>query len=205
MSDKATPFVYRTTTTTIENGEAPLTSEGTRFCPGVQGGTEWNGPAFLRTTNMIYVNSVDWCTTVWRGPVTKLKNKLGLPWTGSSRLMLPFGKNDDPAKGTGWLNAIDADDGTMRWRYHAPTPLVAGVLATAGGLVFTADLRGNVIGFDAATGDQRFHYNTGQPIGGGVISYDVGGKQYVAVASGLNAPLTWVVKSSKAKVVIFSL
>ena len=205
MSDSATPFVYRTTTTTIENGEAPLTPEGTRFCPGVQGGTEWNGPAFLRATNMLYVNSVDWCTTVQLGPRSKLKNKLALPWTGSARLMLPFGKNDDPAKGTGWLNAIDADDGTMRWRYHSPTPLVAGVLATAGGLVFTADLRGNVIGFDAQTGDQRFHYNTGQPIGGGVISYGVGGKQYVAVASGLHAPLTWVVKSSKAKVVVFAL
>jgi alcohol dehydrogenase (cytochrome c) len=93
----------------------------------------------------------------------------------------------------------------MRWQYHSPTPMVAGVTATAGGLVFTADLHGNVLGFDARDGTIRFRATTGQPVGGGVVSYAVGGKQYLAVASGMSAPMTWQTKSGAAKVVVFSL
>jgi len=44
-----------------------------------------------------------------------------------------------------------------------------------------------------------------QPIGGGVVSYAVGGKQYLAVASGMSAPMTWLTKSDAAKVVVYSL
>jgi hypothetical protein len=43
------------------------------------------------------------------------------------------------------------------------------------------------------------------PVGGGVVSYAVGGRQYVAVAAGLHAPLTWQVKSPPARVLVFAL
>jgi alcohol dehydrogenase (cytochrome c) len=93
----------------------------------------------------------------------------------------------------------------VKWRYASPAPIVAGVTATAGGLVFAADLGGNVLGFDQRDGSIRFRYNTGQPIGGGVVSYAVAGKQYIAVASGLDAPMTWQTKSSPATVVVLAL
>jgi hypothetical protein len=83
--------------------------------------------------------------------------------------------------------------------------LVAGVTATAGGLVFTGDLAGEVLAFDAADGRILWRASTGQPIGGGVVSYAVGNDQYVAVASGLHAPMTWHLKSSPAKLVVYSL
>ncbi len=198
-------IVYKTVLTTLMNGDAPLSQSGTRFCPGVQGGVEWNGPAFSAATNTLYVGAVDWCTTVQLDAPEKLQGKRGIPWTGSAKLFDPFGVMDPLDKRRGWLTAINADDGTIRWQYASPAPMVAGVTATAGGLVFAADLSGNVLGFDARTGAVLFRYNTGQPIGGGIVSYAVTGKQYVAVASGLNAPLTWQVKSSPAKVVVFSL
>ena len=54
---------YTTAVTTRENVETPLSSERmTRFCPGSQGGVEWNGPAYHRASAMIYVNAIDWCT-----------------------------------------------------------------------------------------------------------------------------------------------
>jgi alcohol dehydrogenase (cytochrome c) len=198
-------ILYSTPVTTLLNGAAPFTAAGTRFCPGVQGGVEWNGPAYAPSTNMLYVGSVDWCSTVRIDPPEKLKNKLGIPWTGSAKLMDPFGVMDSLSNRRGWLTAIDADDGSVKWRYASPTPLVAGVTATAGGLVFAADLDGNLLGFDQSDGSIRFRYNTGQPIGGGVVSYSVGGKQYIAVASGLDAPMTWKTKSSAATVVILGL
>ena len=85
-------------------------------------------------------------------------------------------------------------------------PVAAGAAASrADTLVFAADLNGSVFAFDQRDGSIRFRYNTGQPIGGGVVSYAVSGKQYIAVASGLDAPMTWQTKSSAATVIVFAL
>ncbi|MEO9020240.1 MAG: PQQ-binding-like beta-propeller repeat protein [Gemmatimonadaceae bacterium] len=197
--------VYSTPITTLLNATTPLTESGTRFCPGVQGGVEWNGPAYSASSNMLYVGSVDWCSTVRLDPPSKLKNKLGIPWTGSAKLIDPFGVMDSLSKRRGWLTAVDADDGSVKWRYASQSPIVAGVTATAGGLVFAANLSGDVMAFDQRDGAIRFRYNTGQPIGGGIVSYSVSGKQYIAIASGLDAPLTWQTKSSPASVVVLTL
>ena len=59
---------------------------------------------------------------------------------------------DPKESAKGWLTAVDADNGAVRWRYRSVTPLVAGVTVTEGGVVFTADLHGDVLAFDAATG-----------------------------------------------------
>ena len=72
---------------------------------------------------------------------------------------------------------------------------------TAGGLVFTGDLDGKVLAFDAADGPILWRATTGQPSGGGVVSYAVRGDQSIAVASGVHAPVTWHLKSSPAKLV----
>jgi alcohol dehydrogenase (cytochrome c) len=192
---------WRTAVTSRENVGAPLTAEGTRFCPGVNGGVEWNGPGYLRGADAVFVNGIDWCTTVKIAPVEDLEGKEGLPWTGSSELRHPFGVPDTVR--SGWVTALDAESGAVRWRYRSPTPMVAGVTPTAGGLVFTGDLAGNVLAFDAATGAVRWRYATGLPIGGGVVTYRAGGRQYVAVAAGMHAPITWQLESPPAEVVVF--
>ncbi|HZA99122.1 MAG TPA: PQQ-binding-like beta-propeller repeat protein [Gemmatimonadales bacterium] len=196
-------ILYRTRVTRIENVDAPLTRKGTRFCPGVNGGIEWNGPTYSRTLNAFYVNAIDWCTTVKVAPLKDLEGKKGLPWTGSSELRHPFGVQD--SVGAGWLTAIDAETGAVRWNYRSPTPLVAGITSTAGGLVFTGDLRGDVLAFDGRSGAVRWRYSTGLPIGGGVVTYQAGGRQHVAVAAGMHAPVTWKLESRPSQVVVFSL
>jgi alcohol dehydrogenase (cytochrome c) len=204
LVDRATgDILFRAPVTRIENIDAPLTAKGTRFCPGVNGGVEWNGPTYAPGIDAFFVNAIDWCTTVKIAPVEKLQRKKGLPWTGSSELRHPFGVQDS-AWG-GWLTAVDGSTGAMRWRYRSDTPLVAGITSTAGGLVFTGDLSGQVMAFDAGTGAIRWRYATGQPIGGGVITYRAGGRQYVAVAAGMHAPMTWKLESSPARVVVFAL
>ena len=196
--------VYTTAVTTIDNS-APLSATPTRFCPGVQGGTEWNGPAYSPAARLLFVSAVDWCTTVSLTTPHALKNKVGIPWTGSAKLTQPFGKQDPKGQASGWLTALDATSGAIRWRYHSPTPLVAGVTATAGGLVFTADLAGHVLAFDAATGVERYRYDAGEPVGGGVVTYAVHGRQYVAAAVGLHAPLSWQVTAKEARVVVLGM
>lgn len=194
--------VFKTAVTRIRNPHAPPTPKGTDFCPGIDGGVEWNGPAYSPHTNAFYVNAVDWCTTVKTIPPDKLKARKGLPWTGSRSHLHPYGKRD--AQRGGWLTAVNAANGTVLWKHHAPTPLIAGVTATAGGLVFTGNLNGRFMALDAKTGKVLYSHNTGQPIGGGVISYAAHGRQYVAVASGLNSPLGWKLRSNPAKIVVFA-
>ncbi len=50
----------------------------------MNGGVEWNGPAYSRQADALFVNAIDWCTTVKIAPAAELKGKKGLPWTGSS-------------------------------------------------------------------------------------------------------------------------
>jgi len=192
--------VFQTPVTTIANVEAPITSTGTRFCPGTQGGVNWYGPAYSPQQNALYVNSIDWCTLVKLGGPESLVHTAGKPFLGSSNA---FG-DSDPQNKTGWLTAIDADNGTLLWKYHSPQPMVSGITPTAGGVVFTGDLEGNLLAFDAASGAILFQKKAGGPIGGGIVTYTIDGKQYVAVAAGMEGAIMQT-KSGPAAVVIYAL
>jgi alcohol dehydrogenase (cytochrome c) len=66
--------------------------------------------------------------------------------------------------------------------------MVAAVTTTAGGLVLTGELTGDFLVLDAASGKELYRFHTGGPIGGGVVSYEARGKQYIAVMSGRPSP-----------------
>ena len=74
---------------------------------------------------------------------------------------------------------------------------MAAVTPTAGGLVFTGDLNGDVLGIDGETGNVVWRDSTDAPIGGGVITYQSGGRQRIAVAAGMNSRV-WPVKTTTA-------
>jgi alcohol dehydrogenase (cytochrome c) len=196
---------YATATTTRENVNAALSADRfTRFCPGSQGGIEWNGPAYHRASGTIFVNSIDWCTSVKLQRLDTLRGAPGKAWTGMDDQQMAFGKMDPPSRWKGWVTAINAEDGTVRWRVQTPKPMVAAITATAGGLVFTGDLDGHVTAYDANSGKVRWQKTAGGAIGGGVIAYLAGGKQRIAVAAGLNSPI-WPVKGGPARVVVYAL
>jgi PQQ-dependent dehydrogenase (methanol/ethanol family) len=190
--------LFEVPVTTMLNLDAPLTPEGTRVCPGVNGGVEWNGPAHSPRTSLLYVPSVDWCTTFKLGPRPTWQPTV--PYTGITN---GWGTFDPKSQWSGWLNAIDAKTGKMKWRWKAPTPMVAGVTATAGDVVFTGDLDGNFLVFDALDGRKLYSFNTGGPIAGGVITWEQGGKQRVAATPG-NAGQGWNLPGSPT-IIIFGL
>lgn len=192
-------------TSTQENAETPLTSqEWTRFCPGTQGGIEWNGPTYHRELGLAYVNSIDWCSRVKLQQLDTLKGAPGQAWTGVDDPEMAFGRFDPFEQARGWVTAVDAETGQVRWRKQTPKPMVAAITSTAGGLVFTGDLDGNVLAYDAQSGEVLWRDATGKAIGGGVISFEAGGKQHVAVAAGLNSPI-WPPKGGTARVVVYAL
>ena len=200
LNPELTSVAYKVPITTVANVTDPITPQGTHFCPGTAGGVNWYGPAYDPPTNTIFVNSVDWCSTLKRGGPKSLDFLPGKPFLGSSN---DFGDFD--TRKSGWLTAIDADSGKIIWKYQSSLPLVASITPTASGLVFTADLQGNLLVLDPRSGKILFRTNVGGgPIGGGVVTYMVEGKQYVAVAAGMN---NWIMqtKSGPASVVIYAL
>lgn len=70
------------------------------------------------------------------------------------------------------------------WAHEFPHPVVASTLSTAGGLVFAGESTGEFDALDAKTGELLWQVQTGSGIHSSPITYSVGGKQYVAVASG---------------------
>jgi alcohol dehydrogenase (cytochrome c) len=194
------PVLYRVVTTTRENVDVPLSRDrATRFCPGILGGAEWNGAAYDPTRNTFFVGANDWCSTVQLQRENSPVPRIGAPWFGNSQ----GGQRMDSATAAkGWLTAFDAENGNVRWKFQAPKPVLAGVTPTAGGLVFTADLGGNVYAFDADDGRVRWQVSAGQSIGGGVVSYIAGGHQRIGVASGMRSPI-WPGGSQSSHIVVY--
>ena len=172
-------IAWKTPVTSIVNAGVPLSPDGTYFCPGTAGGVLWNGPAFSPEANLVFVNSIDWCSTVkldTKAPVFEA----GKPFLGSANA---FGDKDERKKG--WITAVDADTGVVRWRRETSQPIVAGIAVTASGLVFTAGLDGDFLALDAASGKILHRIPLKQPAGGGVVTYQAGGAQRIGVAAGL--------------------
>jgi PncC family amidohydrolase len=162
--------LYRQPVTRVFNADAPITPEGTRFCPGSQAGAEWNSPAYDPAANLVFTGEVDWCSTVRAAAKDDMaKAPTGLPWSGSPD---GFGKQDDPTQWAGWMTATDADSGKRKWQFKAPFPLMGGITPTAGGALFFGDMGGTFYAFDAKRGIRLWSSDLGGAIAGGVISYD---------------------------------
>jgi alcohol dehydrogenase (cytochrome c) len=174
--------------TTMKNVEEPLTAAGVHVCPGYLGGVQWNGPAYNPGTGLLYVPAVDWCSVFFERPDT--------PRGG--------GYEFDPLESAnGWVTAVDPTNGTIRWQYRGGAPMIAAVTTTSGNLVFTGTLAGNFLALNALDGEELYRFNTGGSMAGGVVTYEIDQRQYVAAASGNQSGL-WSSTGSPL-VVIFSL
>jgi alcohol dehydrogenase (cytochrome c) len=85
---------------------------------------------------------------------------------------------------TGAVVALDPTTGNTKWRFEMVRSPSAGMLATAGGLVFTGDGFGYLIALDARSGKPVWRFQTGGAISAPPVSYSLDGKQYIAVAAG---------------------
>jgi alcohol dehydrogenase (cytochrome c) len=182
--------LYATPVTTIKNVDQPVTPEGISVCPGVLGGVEWSGPAFNPASNLLYVGAVDWCTSFYSAKTVRfIPGKLYMG--GTIQL-------EDTSQG--WLTAIDSSTGKVRWQYRSPRPMVAAVTTTSGNIVLSGELTGDFIVLNAESGDVLYRFNTGGSIGGGIVSYEIDGKQYIGVMSGRPSGF-WIDKNPGAPTV----
>ncbi|ULH13875.1 PQQ-binding-like beta-propeller repeat protein (plasmid) [Deinococcus sp. KNUC1210] len=175
--DRTTHKLLSTTpiATRLNTGTPPVKANPQRTCPGMNGGVEWNGPSYHPGLDLIYINTVDFCAKYQLIPGKMIPGMFY--FDGAATF-------DPPSKASGWTYAVRAADGSVAWKLHQKTPMLAGVTTTDGGLVLTGDMNGEVQAIDARTGKVLYRDQTHAAVLGGVITYQTGGRQYVAAAAG---------------------
>jgi alcohol dehydrogenase (cytochrome c) len=158
----------------IEIPDMAPSEKGTLVYPSLQGSTNWASPSYSPATNLLYVPVREMGSVYYK---TGVEYKPGTYYTGGSEKRL-----DEESWGA--VRALDVRTGRQVWDFALPTPTWAGVMATAGGLVFSGSNEGNFYALDAKTGKPLWEFQTGGAIRSGPMSYLVGDKQYIAVAGG---------------------
>jgi alcohol dehydrogenase (cytochrome c) len=147
----------------------------TIICPGLGGRRDWNQGAYSPRTKLYYTTGVEYCAQV---TVKREKPVQGKPYLNADIKYVPAEDSNSH------LDAYDPLTGRARWTYRTRYPLLSSILATGGDLIFTGDIEGYFLAFDAETGEKLWSFNTGSGHRGSSISYSVNGKQYIAVPSG---------------------
>ncbi len=153
------------------------TREGVVISPGVGGGANWSPTSFDASAGLAYVAAM-------HIPVRYRTEEI--PATADKPAVKYYTMEPDKTeKHWGTLSAIDlGNGGKIIWRQKTNEPLVGGVVATAGGLVFTGEGGGDLSAFDAKTGEKLWSFNCGAGVNAPPVTYGVDGKQYIAVAAG---------------------
>jgi PQQ-dependent dehydrogenase (methanol/ethanol family) len=182
VHDRATGELIRYSDAMIpqENMFALPTKAGTRMLPGANGGVEWSPMAVNPQLRLAYAANLHQPMTYH---VEESKYPGGKLWLGGAFKVIPGEKQ------WGRLAAVNLDTGKMEWKFDTEQPLIGGVLATAGGLVFNGEGNGLFRAFDAKTGKMLWEYQCGAGVNAPATSYTVNGKQYIAVAAGGNTQL----------------
>ena len=156
------------------------TLQGNFVCPSTSGATNWMSPAYNPATGWFYFAAKEGC-----GISYKAKQEFrpgGHSYAATGYIEAP----QEPWQM--FVRALDLTTGKRMWEYKQINSrhYGAGVLSTAGGLLFAGDDQGFLTALDAKTGKPLWHFNTGIRISASPMSYAVKGKQYVAVTAGVN-------------------
>jgi len=160
-------------------------------CPPLEGGVRWQPPAYNPDKRLSYLGGEDGCVTrqivavVARGADGNIVDDAQKNPGGRT------GGKPGSNKNTGLRGihvATDVTTGKIKARVWVPHSNRSGMLATSGGLVFTANIDGSIVALNDETLQELWRFDTGIPIKAPVISYSVGGKQFIAIAAGAPGP-----------------
>jgi alcohol dehydrogenase (cytochrome c) len=160
-----------------ENADKPATEQPMHICPGLLGGQEWSSSAYDPDRGLVFSPMVDWCGKVSHEAKAP-EHQVAVHFYGGGIVQDPI----DEARGL--LSAVDVASGKIKWKFEAPAPMLANVTATSGGVVFAGDLKGNFYAIDEESGKVLLQRSLPASAGGGLFTYALDGKQYVAALSG---------------------
>ncbi|MDH3316176.1 MAG: PQQ-binding-like beta-propeller repeat protein [Gammaproteobacteria bacterium] len=158
------------------------TKEGARMLPGANGGVEWSPMAINPNLRLTYAINLHQPMTYHVESSPYPEGKL---WLGGAFKVIPSEEQ------WGNVTAVNYDTGKIRWKLKTAEPMIGGVLATAGGLVFTGEGNGLFKALDAETGSVLWKFQAGAGVNAPPSSYTVNGKQYIVVAAGGNTQLNF--------------
>jgi len=174
----------------IESGRPVLTDVYKRFFAGEEveiwpsRGTNAVPIAFDPASSLVYAST--WDIPRIQKIAAPKPQVLGADSTGVTA-RVPDRK---PGEVVGHFIAMNPLTGEKKWDVPlADLPSSAGTLATAGGLVFTGKLTGEFLALDAATGKALWQFQTGSSVNATAVTYTLGGRQYVSIASGRGGTL----------------
>ena len=160
---------------TEQNGQ-DVNSKG--ICPAALGTKDEQPAAFSPDTGLFYVPTNSVCMDY---EPFRVSYTAGQPYVGATLSMYP-----PPGKtNMGNFIAWDARTGKIVWSVPEQFSVWSGALATAGGVVFYGTLEGYLKAVDAKTGKELYKFKTPSGIIGNVTTYEQGGKQYIAILSGV--------------------
>jgi alcohol dehydrogenase (cytochrome c) len=177
------PFARQTWAEGLDSNGRPIripdtfpTPEGTTVSPPVGGGTNWFSPAYSPRTELFYVQAYDGEDVFYKRDEEYVE---GDRYTGGG------GQRPGPVDDyQSFIRAIDPKTGSLRWEYEIQPRSTAGIMATAGDLVFSGSVDGYFYALDAVSGQELWHINVGRLVHSAPMSYAVDGKQYVTIAAG---------------------
>jgi alcohol dehydrogenase (cytochrome c) len=147
------------------------------ICPNLIGGKNWMPMSYSFQTGLVYMSTMNLCMDL-EGAQPQYKR-------GAFYLGVEFelGKGG-PGGHLGEVMAWDPVKQQKVWGNRDDLLFIGGMLSTSGGLVFHGDIKGWFKALDAKTGRPLWQFQTGSGISAGPMTYELGGKQYVAVVSG---------------------
>jgi alcohol dehydrogenase (cytochrome c) len=149
-----------------------------KLCPSMSGGNNYWPAAYSPKTGLMYIPAMSSCNEVTLDP--KLSNKAG-DWKGATFRNIERNESD--------MIVADPLTGEVKKKLRIPYPNNSGALATAGGLVFTGFTDGTFVAYDDTTLEPLWKINVGTGFNAPPMTFEVDGKQYVAILSGLS-PIT---------------
>ncbi len=150
--------------------------EGTYVVPEVTGASNWWSPSYSPDTGLFYLMAYDGGALYFTAEAEYEAGRLFVG--GSYTRARPVDEYHSAVR------AIDPITGTRRWEFPVRAKSMSGVMATAGGLVFTGTVTGNFIALDAETGADLWQSRLGGEIIAAPITYLSEGRQQVSIAAG---------------------
>ena len=149
--------------------------EGTIVYPGIHGATNWNSPSYSPETRLLYVAAREEGTVFYRATA---EYRAGSYFSAGGMRGIPG------VEPSGSIKALDPLTGAQRWEFALHSPPWAGVMSTAGGLVFGGTNEGNLFALDSASGKPLWDFQAGATVYAAPVCYEFEGREYIAVTAG---------------------
>jgi glucose dehydrogenase len=146
--------------------------------PGILGGSNWSPVSVDEVNQRVFIAGI-------HAPIKYTLHETPAKDGAAAIRYAASEPTTDPRWGL--LSAIDLGTGKIAWQNKTAQPLIGGVLATAGGLLFTGEGDGSFNAYNSQTGEQLWQAKSEFGVNAPPITYTIDGVQYIAVASGGNS------------------